>query len=145
MDKGDTKKSLAESAQLTGILDALVPGVGASPNDCILSWLDADYDQLFEHDQLQRMKKATSKLNKNIKMGAEKGGITKKLSTHASRRTLATESDRANGDPGKVRAMLGHKNRSTTEIYVDRYNNAEVDEASENANKRRPMPLLKAG
>ncbi|GGG33839.1 site-specific integrase [Hymenobacter glacieicola] len=146
MDKGDTEKSVAESAQLTAILDSLVPEGGANPNAYILPWLDSNYDQLPERDQLQRMKKATSKLNKNIKMGAEKTGITKKLSTHSSRRTLATESDRANGgDLGKVGAMLGHKQRSTTEIYVDRYNNAEVDEAAENVYKRRPMPLLKAG
>ncbi|TGE29373.1 tyrosine-type recombinase/integrase [Hymenobacter metallicola] len=92
------------------------------------------------------MKKATSKLNKNIKMGAEKAGITKKLSTHSSRRTLATEADRANGgDLGKVGALLGHQQRSTAKIYVDRHNSAPVDQAADNVYKNRPIPLLKVG
>ncbi|MDF7810787.1 site-specific integrase [Hymenobacter sp. YC55] len=146
MDKGDTDKSVAESAQLTAILDSLRPEEGVSPEAYILPWLDADYDQLSERDQLQCIKKATAKLNKNIKLGADKCGISKKISTHSSRRTLATESDRANGgDLGKVGALLGHKQRSTTEIYVDRYNSTEVDETADKVYKHRAMPLLKAG
>jgi integrase/recombinase XerD len=146
MDKGDQQKTVEEVPQLTAILDALRPATGEpDPQAFILPWLDANYDHLSESDKLQAIKKATSKLNNNIRLGALKAGILKKLSTHASRRTLATESDRANrGDLGKTGSLLGHRKRSTTEIYIDTYNSAEVDAAARKVYENRPLPVLKA-
>jgi integrase/recombinase XerD len=145
-DKGGPEKSVSESAQLRAILDSLIPEQGADPEAYILPWLDTAYERLPPRERLQCIKRATAKVNKNIKMGASKCGITKKLSTHSSRRTLATAADRANGgDLGKVGSLLGHQQRSTTEIYLDRYNSAEVDQAAENVYQHRKMPLLKAG
>jgi integrase/recombinase XerD len=147
MDKGDTEKSVAESPQLTAILDSLRPEEAVPhPETYILPWLNPTYEQLTEQDRLQQMKRATSALNKNIRMGTEKCGILKKISTHSSRRTLATEADREHGgDLGKVGSLLGHQQRSTTEIYVDRYNSAAVDETANSVYKNRPMPRIKAG
>ena len=147
MDKGDQKKSVAESPQLTAMLDSLLPADGSppSPNAYMLPWLRDNYEQMLPRAQLQEMKRATSQLNMNIKRGALKCGIFKKLSSHVSRRTLATEADRANeGDLGKVGALLGHRQRRTTEIYVDKYNSAEVDESARKVYEKRQMPQVKA-
>lgn len=98
MDKDGQKKSVEESPQLKAMLDSLLPTDGSQPNPnaYILPWLRSNYEQMLPKAQLQEMKRATSQLNMNIKRGAEKCGIHKKLSTHVSRRTLATEADRAN-------------------------------------------------
>jgi integrase/recombinase XerD len=135
MDKGTTEKSVEESPQLAAILNALAPAGGQDPEAYILPWLDPRYEQLSERDALQQMKR-----------GAAAAGIHKKLSTHSSRRTLATEADRANnGDLGKVGALLGHQQRSTTELYIDKHNSASIDQAANNVYQNRPMPLLEAG
>jgi integrase/recombinase XerD len=145
MDKGGLKKSVEESPQLTAILDSLWPEGGAAPSAYILPWLRAHYEQMLPRAQLQEMKRATAQLNMNIKRGAVKCGITKNLSSHVSRRTLATEADRANdGDLGKVGGLLGHRQRRTTEIYIDKYNSAEVDEAARKVYEKRQMPQTKA-
>jgi len=145
MDKGGIEKSVPESVQLTAILDSLQPE-HPMPDAYIFPWLANNYDQLDAKAQLQCIKLATAKVNKNIWLGAIKAGITKRFSTHSSRRTMATKADRANaGDLGKVGGILGHKQRSTTEIYLDHYNSVEVDQAANVVYESRPLPLLKAG
>lgn len=145
MDKGGIEKSVPESVQLAAILDSLQPEP-PTPDAYIFPWLAANYEQLDAKAQLQCIKRATAKVNKNIWMGATKAGITKRFSTHSSRRTMATKADRANkGDLGKVGGILGHKQRSTTEIYLDHYNSVEVDQAANVVYEGRPLPLLKAG
>lgn len=147
MDKGGLKKSVEESPQLAALLDSLRPAEGSAPDPeaYILPWLRPHYERMLPRAQLQEMKRATSQLNMNIKRGATKCGIGKKLSSHVARRTLATEADRANeGDLGKVGGLLGHRQRRTTEIYIDKYNSAEVDAAARKTYTKRQMPQTKA-
>ena len=146
MDKGGLKKSVEESPQLVSILDSLLPAEGSpDPEAYMLPWLRNHYERMLPRAQLQEIKRATAQLNMNIKRGAVKCGIGKKLSSHVARRTLATEADRANeGDLGKVGGLLGHRQRRTTEIYIDKYNSAEVDAAARKTYTKRQMPQTKA-
>lgn len=41
-------------------------------------------------------------------------------------------------------ALLGHRQRRPTEIYVDKYNSAEVDESARKVYEKRQMPQTKA-
>lgn len=146
MDKGGLEKVIPEAPQLTAILDSLKPASGEDPDAYILPWLRADYDQLSAKAQLQAISNATQKVNNHTRAGAAAAGITRTITTHSSRRTVAKKADRANGgNLGLVGGMLGHKARATTEIYTEAYNSEETIEAANRVYADRPMPRLKAG
>lgn len=143
MDKGNREKVVEESAQLTALLDSLLPEQGPpDPEAYILPWLFARYEQLTPRKQLQEMKAATAAVNMNLKRVATKCGILSKLSSHSSRRTLADNADNATGDLGLVQGMLGHHSRATTEKYTRGRDTPAVQAGARKVYESRPMPQL---
>jgi site-specific recombinase XerD len=63
--------------------------------------------------------KSNQKMNEYLKEIADRCGITKRLTCHIARHTFATTVTLANGvSLESVKAMLGHKNIRTTQIYA---------------------------
>jgi integrase/recombinase XerD len=146
MDKGEREKLVEESPQLTALLDSLLPADGTAPDPeaYMLPWLYARYEQLTPSKQLQEMKKATAAVNMNLKRIAVKAGITARLSSHSSRRTLADDADNATGDLGLVQGLLGHHSRSTTEKYTRGRDTPAVQAGARKVYENRPMPEMQA-
>lgn len=59
-----------------------------------------------------------SNIDKTILKIAEKAGINKRISAHSLRRSLATSLHNKGVDISGIKAVLGHTNISTTQIYV---------------------------
>lgn len=132
MDKGGHEKDVEETPALTALLDSLLPEEGApKPEAYILPYLPANFEKLHPRDQLIVTKRETSKINANLKRAGAQLGITKKLSSHVARRTLATLGERAlGGDLRATGGLLGHKRTSTTEMYLRDMDTYEVDAAA---------------
>jgi integrase len=146
MDKGEREKVVEESPQLTALLDSLLPDDGSTPDPeaYILPWLYKRYDEMNPTRQLQEIKKSTAAVNMNLKRVATKAGITVKLSSHSSRRSLADDADNATGDLGLVQSMLGHNSRATTEKYTRGRDTPAVQAGARKVYENRPMPRTQA-
>ena len=94
---------------------------------------------------LQEMKAATAKVNMNLKRAAVKAGITATISSHTSRRALASDADDETHDLGLVQRLLGHTSRSTTEKYTRGRDSKVVQAGAQQVYARRPMPITEAG
>lgn len=147
MDKGEVEKVVKESPQLTALLDSLLPADGCAPDPeaYILPWLVSRYEQLRPEKQLKEIKSATAAVNMNLKRVAVKVGITAKLSSHTSRRALASDADDETKDLGIVQRLLGHTNRATTEKYTRGRDSRVVQDGAQQVYARRPMPQLVPG
>lgn len=102
------------------LLDSLLPADGSAsdPDAYILPWLSPRYPQMTPAKALKEMKRATSAVNSNLKRAAKETGLTCKISTHSSRRTLAGQADDITGDLGVAQGTLGHSSRRMTESYT---------------------------
>lgn len=146
MDKGGREKVVQESPQLTSLLDSLLPADGSapSPDAYILPWLSQRYEQMSPARALKEMKGATSRVNGSLKKAALKAGLTCKVSTHTSRRTLAGQADDITGDLGIAQGMLGHSSRRMTEIYTQGRDSSAVHKGAALVYEQRPMPPTKS-
>ncbi|GAA4349991.1 hypothetical protein GCM10023185_07200 [Hymenobacter saemangeumensis] len=145
MDKGEREKVVEESPQLTALLDSLLPATGQpDPDAFILPWLKPWYNELSPAQQLHERKRATAVVNMNLKRAAARAGINGKVSSHTSRRALASDADNLTHDLGLVQRLLGHTNRATTERYTRGRDSQVVQQGAAAVYAQRPMPITKA-
>ena len=133
MDKGGHEKDVAETPELTALLDSLLPAGGQppKPTDFILPYFPANFDQLHPRDQLRLSKNAITTVNRHLKKYGAQLDTAKNLTSHVARRTLATLGERAlAGDLRATGSLLGHRRVSTTEIYLNERDTSEVDAAA---------------
>jgi integrase/recombinase XerD len=143
MDKGGQVKDVEETPEMSALLDSLLPTDGSTPapTQYILPYLPAGYDRLHPRDQVRIMRNAIERVNRNLKRAAPGLGITKNITSHVARRTLATLGERAlGGDLRATGSLLGHRRVSTTEIYLSERDNTEID-----ASARKVYAALHAG
>lgn len=62
---------------------------------------------------------AYNRVDRRLKRIGEAAGIPGRWNTHRLRRTVATQTWRKTKDLRAVQSMLGHKNMTTSQIYVD--------------------------
>jgi len=146
MDKGATEKLVEESPQLTALLDSLLPEDGSAPDPeaFILPWLPAGYWRQPEAKALKEIKNATATVNMNLKRAAEKAGIGVRVSTHTSRRAVASQADDLTGDLGIAQSLLGHSTRAMTEAYTKGRDSKAVRAGARQLYAQRPMPPVRA-
>ena len=80
--------------------------------------LENELDENNARDLDTVISKATSYINKNLKIIAKKTGIKKHLSTHIARHTWATRALRKGITIDKVSKLMGHANIRETQIYA---------------------------
>ena len=76
-----------------------------------------------------RIHKALTKINKALKQIGEELGIQTKLTTYVARHSYATVLRRAGVATSIISSSLGHSSEKVTQIYLDSFENKQIDEA----------------
>jgi len=85
-----------------------------------------------EWQQHYRIQKIIKKVNKWLKIIAEKAGIDTDLTTYVARHSYATVLKRSGVNIALIGETLGHSDLKTTQIYLDSFENSQIDEAMKN-------------
>lgn len=84
-----------------------------------------------EMQKRNRIHKVIGHVNKQLKVLGEMAGI-EHLTTYVARHSYATVLKRAGVSVELISETLGHSDLSTTQIYLDSFENSQIDKAMEN-------------
>jgi len=79
-----------------------------------------------------RRQKVLFKVNNSLKRIAQILGITANLTTYVARHSFATVLKRSGVNIAIISETLGHSDLKTTQIYLDNFENEQIDKALEN-------------
>ena len=85
-----------------------------------------------EQQRLNRLHKVITKVNKALKSIGEELQIQIKLTTYVARHSYATVLKRAGVATSIISESLGHSSEKVTQIYLDGFENSQIDKAMEN-------------
>lgn len=85
-----------------------------------------------EQQRLNRLHKVITKVNKALKSIGEELHIPIKLTTYVARHSYATVLKRAGVSTSIISESLGHSSEKVTQIYLDSFENNQIDKAMEN-------------
>jgi len=85
-----------------------------------------------ELQQHYRIQKTIKKVNKWLKIIADKTGIENDLTTYVARHSFATVLKRSGVNIALISEALGHSDLATTQIYLDSFENEQIDAAMAN-------------
>ena len=100
----------------------------AEADDYIFPILDKNIhttDQQIYH----RLAKTLGKVNRELKKLGTELGLSHPLTTYVARHTYATVMKRAGVNLALISETLGHSSLTTTQIYLDSFDNEQIDEA----------------
>lgn len=100
-------------------------------NDYLFPILDNSI-HLTAEQQIRRIKKVTYVVNKNLKKIGIAIGLSIPLTTYVSRHSFATVLKRSGVSIAIISEALGHSDLKTTQIYLDSFENSQIDEAMKN-------------
>ena len=79
-----------------------------------------------------RLHKVLRKVNRELKTLGEQIGLGMPLTTYVARHTFATVLKRSGVNIAIISESLGHSDLSTTQIYLDSFENSQIDAAMQN-------------
>lgn len=79
-----------------------------------------------------RVHKVLGKINKYLKAVGEELGLPIDLTTYVARHTYATVLKRSGVNTSIISESLGHSSEKITQIYLDSFENSQIDEAMKN-------------
>lgn len=79
-----------------------------------------------------RLHKVLRKVNRELKTLGEQIGLEMPLTTYVARHTFATVLKRSGVSVALISESLGHSDLSTTQIYLDSFENSQIDAAMQN-------------
>ena len=79
-----------------------------------------------------RIHKMLGKVNKNLKLLAAQLGVEANLTTYVARHSFASVLKKSGVNIALISEALGHSDLTTTQIYLDSFDNEQVDEAMKN-------------
>lgn len=82
-----------------------------------------------EQMKLNRLHKVITKVNRALKHIGEELGLPLKLTTYVARHSFATVLKRAGVSTSIISESLGHSSEKITQIYLDSFENSQIDEA----------------
>lgn len=85
-----------------------------------------------EQQRLNRIHKVITKVNKALKSIGEELHIPIRLTTYVARHSYATVLKRAGVSTSIISESLGHSSEKVTQIYLDSFENSQIDKAMEN-------------
>ena len=100
------------------------------PTDYIFPILDAGHKT--EVQRCNRVHKVLGKVNPALKKIAKLAGIDVNLTTYVARHSYATVLKNSGVNIALISETLGHSDISTTQIYLDSFENSQIDEAMKN-------------
>ena len=103
----------------------------ASSDDYIFPILDRHIHKS-EQQICNRVHKVIGHVNSNLKRIAEMAGLKVNLTTYVARHTFATVLKRSGVNIAIISESLGHSDLETTQIYLDSFENSQIDEAMRN-------------
>lgn len=95
----------------------------------------SDLDSKIHKTALQkqnRIHKILGKVNKNLKLLAAQLGVEANLTTYVARHSFASVLKKSGVNIALISEALGHSDLATTQIYLDSFDNEQVDEAMRN-------------
>lgn len=81
--------------------------------------------------QKNRRHKVITKVNDTLKAIGKEIGVTIDVTTYVARHSYATVLKRAGVSVELISETLGHSDLSTTQIYLDSFENSQIDKAME--------------
>ena len=102
-----------------------------SDEDYIFPILDR-HVHITEQQIYNRIHKTLVRINMELKELGKAAGIKLPLSTYVARHTFATVLKRSGVDVAIISEALGHSDVTTTQIYLDSFENSQIDEAMKN-------------
>lgn len=85
-----------------------------------------------EIQQANRLHKVMAKVNKNLKAIGEELKLPIELTTYVARHSYATVLKRSGVSTSIISESLGHSSEKITQIYLDSFENSQIDKAMEN-------------
>ncbi|MDR1706727.1 MAG: site-specific integrase [Prevotella sp.] len=82
--------------------------------------------------KFSRIQKKIKQINYSLKQIAKIAGIEINLTTYVARHSFATVLKRSGVNTSIISESLGHSSESVTQIYLDSFENSQIDEAMEN-------------
>ena len=82
--------------------------------------------------QFRRIKKITYVVNKNLQKIGDKIGLSINLTSYVARHSYATVLKNSGVNVALISETLGHSDLKTTQIYLDSFENSQIDEAMKN-------------
>lgn len=79
-----------------------------------------------------RIHKILGKVNKNLKLIAAQLGVEANMTTYVARHSFASVLKKSGVNIALISEALGHSDLTTTQIYLDSFDNEQVDEAMKN-------------
>ena len=76
-----------------------------------------------------RIHKILGKTDKGLKRIAELAKISVNLTSYVARHSFATVLKKSGVNVGLISEALGHSDLATTQIYLDSFENSQIDEA----------------
>lgn len=101
---------------------------GCTPEDYIFPILDRQ-THVTERQIFNRIVKSLRKVNSALKEIGEEIGLQFPLTTYVARHTFATVLKRSGVSVALISESLGHSDLSTTQIYLDSFENSQIDAA----------------
>ena len=84
-----------------------------------------------EQQKLNRLHKVITKVNRALKAIGKELNIPVKLTTYCARHSYATVLKRAGVATSIISESLGHSSEKVTQIYLDNFENNQIDKAME--------------
>jgi len=85
-----------------------------------------------EQQKINRIHKVITKVNKNLKDIGKELKIPINLTTYVARHSYATVLKRSGVSTSIISESLGHSSEKITQIYLDSFENSQIDEAMKN-------------
>jgi len=82
--------------------------------------------------KFSRIQKKIKQINSSLKHIAKIAGIEINLTTYVARHSFATVLKRSGVNTSIISESLGHSSEKTTQIYLDSFDNEQIDEAMKN-------------
>lgn len=104
---------------------------GVCSDDYIFPILDKTI-HITELQKYNRKHKVLEHINKCLKIISAKAGINANLTTYVARHSFATVLKCSGVNIALISETLGHSDLKTTQIYLDSFENSQIDEAMKN-------------
>lgn len=85
-----------------------------------------------EQQRINRVHKVITKINRELKAIGEELNLPIKLTSYVARHSFATVLKRSGVSTSIISESLGHSNEKVTQIYLDSFENSQIDEAMKN-------------
>ena len=85
-----------------------------------------------EQQKINRIHKVIGKVNKHLKALGVELDLDKKLTTYVARHSFSTALKRSGVSTSLICEALGHSSEKVTQIYLDSFENDQIDEAMSN-------------